>query len=410
MQQGRCRPMRWPPPLSRAHPPGVVALHTLAAPRTKPSNRSASTGGFRMFGVHACEVPQPPVCCPRGNRPSRRRTSTEFLYPSPNCDKFSAAWRPTLPAMGIHRTWRPHGRKCAPQRARSSNEYLRHPRVRAVTGTRRRQRRDSQAACRNRPDAASARRGAARRLPQTAAPACSAFRGAEAPHRLLAPRFLPSSEFFPRQRRAGGQGAKFLQCNFSVHRRHAAVSTGKEVVGGHVLQGLFYNVRDLFSRFDAIGRYVDDADQHVLALQQLQQLDRHLRMDAFERDLLDPAPCQGREDLRVLAPLAAERPLPVDVGLDAVAVADVHTGGALQALDRPVQRIDAPALHVVQVHVEGRLVELDHVDAVLLERARLLVQRSEEHTSELQSLAYLVCRLLVEKKKKKQTTTTLLEY
>src|SRR2546425_1510907 len=29
------------------------------------------------------------------------------------------------------------------------------------------------------------------------------------------------------------------------------------------------------------------------------------------------------------------------------------------------------------------------------------VYRSEEHTSELQSLAYLVCRLLLEKKKKK---------
>src|SRR2546425_9206443 len=33
------------------------------------------------------------------------------------------------------------------------------------------------------------------------------------------------------------------------------------------------------------------------------------------------------------------------------------------------------------------------------------VGRSEEHTSELQSLAYLVCRLLLEKKKKKQITT-----
>src|SRR2546423_11964691 len=30
--------------------------------------------------------------------------------------------------------------------------------------------------------------------------------------------------------------------------------------------------------------------------------------------------------------------------------------------------------------------------------------RSEEHTSELQSLAYLVCRLLLEKKKKNHTT------
>src|SRR3989441_6033406 len=31
-------------------------------------------------------------------------------------------------------------------------------------------------------------------------------------------------------------------------------------------------------------------------------------------------------------------------------------------------------------------------------------RRSEEHTSELQSLAYLVCRLLLEKKKKKTKT------
>src|SRR2546425_3947520 len=33
------------------------------------------------------------------------------------------------------------------------------------------------------------------------------------------------------------------------------------------------------------------------------------------------------------------------------------------------------------------------------------VKRSEEHTSELQSLAYLVCRLLLEKKKKIQHQT-----
>src|SRR5205823_8038323 len=43
-------------------------------------------------------------------------------------------------------------------------------------------------------------------------------------------------------------------------------------------------------------------------------------------------------------------------------------------------------------------------------RARLeaggLGDRSEEHTSELQSLAYLVCRLLLEKKKKKTKEVT----
>src|SRR5205823_14441068 len=78
---------------------------------------------------------------------------------------------------------------------------------------------------------------------------------------------------------------------------------------------------------------------------------------------------------------------------------------ALPILDR---------LRLVRVHVDreaevGRqiathlvprlagIVAAHHVP-VLLHEQRL---RSEEHTSELQSLAYLVCRLLLEKKKKK---------
>src|SRR2546425_9707987 len=49
----------------------------------------------------------------------------------------------------------------------------------------------------------------------------------------------------------------------------------------------------------------------------------------------------------------------------------------------------------------GAAVQIVHFDAVI---------RSEEHTSELQSLAYLVCRLLLEKKKKtyKHTLVTLM--
>src|SRR5205823_14069771 len=46
----------------------------------------------------------------------------------------------------------------------------------------------------------------------------------------------------------------------------------------------------------------------------------------------------------------------------------------------------------------GLVAELVEEEEVL--RARRV--RSEEHTSELQSLAYLVCRLLLEKKKKKK--------
>src|SRR5437899_9719107 len=42
-------------------------------------------------------------------------------------------------------------------------------------------------------------------------------------------------------------------------------------------------------------------------------------------------------------------------------------------------------------------------DRAIAERVRV---RSEEHTSELQSLRHLVCRLLLEKKKKKQIPNT----
>src|SRR2546425_9215459 len=51
--------------------------------------------------------------------------------------------------------------------------------------------------------------------------------------------------------------------------------------------------------------------------------------------------------------------------------------------------------------------ELRHLSAVGLaqRRERSADGRSEEQTSELQSLAYLVCRLLLEKKKKRPCTS-----
>src|SRR5262245_64680231 len=48
-------------------------------------------------------------------------------------------------------------------------------------------------------------------------------------------------------------------------------------------------------------------------------------------------------------------------------------------------------------------IEVTHADEVceskLFQRCRSSVSRSEEHTSELQSIRHLVCRLLLEKKK-----------
>src|SRR5438093_6784547 len=63
---------------------------------------------------------------------------------------------------------------------------------------------------------------------------------------------------------------------------------------------------------------------------------------------------------------------------------------------------------------DGRRRHVDAGDRQVLRRhhrrdRRLRVEprhRSEEHTSELQSLTNLVCRLLLEKKKKKKNTST----
>src|SRR5437762_8311751 len=52
------------------------------------------------------------------------------------------------------------------------------------------------------------------------------------------------------------------------------------------------------------------------------------------------------------------------------------------------------------VHIQHRLVETRARNEVLE-----TLRRSEEHTSELQSPMYLVCRLLLEKKKQPRTTS-----
>src|SRR3712207_8668478 len=65
--------------------------------------------------------------------------------------------------------------------------------------------------------------------------------------------------------------------------------------------------------------------------------------------------------------------------------------GEAQGVDDAGQPGHGPAEHVQD--------ELGPLDADPGEERGLLVGRSEEHTSELQSCQYLVCRLLLEKKK-----------
>src|SRR5205823_14135141 len=62
-------------------------------------------------------------------------------------------------------------------------------------------------------------------------------------------------------------------------------------------------------------------------------------------------------------------------------------------------RSGVPALERVPDEQPGQLPENGRQPAFVLGLPAIFWERSEEHTSELQSLAYLVCRLLLEKKK-----------
>ena len=117
-----------------------------------------------------------------------------------------------------------------------------------------------------------------------------------------------------------------------------------------------------------------------------------MRAAALEGDRVDHGVPQQREGLLVLAPLRAQARLPVVVGLDAVAVADVHDGLGAQPLGRPLEDLHAPVPHVVEEDVEGGLVELDDVHARRLQLPRLLVEEGRELSGEL--LAAAVVRVV----------------
>src|SRR5947209_11441304 len=74
----------------------------------------------------------------------------------------------------------------------------------------------------------------------------------------------------------------------------------------------------------------------------------------------------------------------------------LHSPSLMLGMKEAVERLSAAILHKEQILIYGDY-DVDGTTAVV---------RSEEHTSELQSRQYLVCRLLLEKKKKKHSRNT----
>src|SRR5262245_62971433 len=103
---------------------------------------------------------------------------------------------------------------------------------------------------------------------------------------------------------------------------------------------------------------------------------------------------QHSDEVRAMAQPVLPRVEPETVGLSSARLRRLG-----EALRRDIEAAQLPGA-VVAVARAGKLAHLEAV-GYRDPASRDPLKRSEEHTSELQSLRHLVCRLLLEKKKKK---------
>src|SRR5436190_21028194 len=120
-----------------------------------------------------------------------------------------------------------------------------------------------------------------------------------------------SGELGPHLGGPGAEGRELATGDVPGQRDHPAIGARIELVGRDEAQRRADHVRDIVRGLDLLVRNVDRAYQHVLAGQKAEELDRHVRVRALERDLADRRGGEQREGLLVLAPFAAERLLPV---------------------------------------------------------------------------------------------------
>ena len=100
-----------------------------------------------------------------------------------------------------------------------------------------------------------------------------------------------------------------------------------------------------------------------------------MRVHAFQTDLVNAALGQGREYFFVLTPFLAQGVFPIDIGLDAIAIANVHGSGAGQPLRCALQGFHAPVRGFFHVDIESGFVKLNDVDTVSLQSQGFLVQQ-----------------------------------
>ncbi|SOO28380.1 hypothetical protein XAP6164_2380026 [Xanthomonas phaseoli pv. phaseoli] len=174
--------------------------------------------------------------------------------------------------------------------------------------------------------------------------------------------------------RACTECTEFAARHVPGERCHAAVGGGIELVGIDEAQRLAQRLGHFLRCLDRAACHVDGTDHHLLAADEFDQIDRHVRVVAFQRNDVERGCLQLGKRLFVLAPLRAQRLLPVSIGLDAVAIADVDGGLALQPFHRAFQGGNTPVVDLVEEDIEGRLVELDDVHAGGFQFPGLLIE------------------------------------
>src|SRR5690606_40424028 len=126
--------------------------------------------------------------------------------------------------------------------------------------------------------------------------------------------------------------------------------------------------------------------------------DREATLQRLQRDQRVES-AQPLHSFRTLMKPSSEPYRPLQRNLDLLNVSEAHRWSRGEGVRIGI--VDT-GVDISHPDLDGRIA--DHRDFVSASERGMVAERSEEHTSELQSRENLVCRLLLEKKKTKQTT------
>ena len=108
--------------------------------------------------------------------------------------------------------------------------------------------------------------------------------------------------------------------------------------------------------------HINGPDHYFFAANKLNQVHGHMRVVALQRDDIDTGFLQLGESLFILSPLRAQGLFPIGIGLDAIAIANMHSRFTLKAFNCPFQGGNPPVIHLIEEHIKGGLIKLDNIN------------------------------------------------